>query len=145
MHRKPLEGIPLHPLIALWILQKEGRLLPQTGIVYVRNRKQCAVQPFKIFPLLQQREPEIQMLPRIWQTAQRPNGLSGLAYRVDPTLYDWFLEQRWNAGLYDQVLYDIYHTTGDKTTLAERWRERIQFQPPGARDAFVNRVDVLIE
>lgn len=61
-----------------------------------------------------------------WTTEPDANGLSGLAYRVDPTLYDWFLEQRWNAGLYDQVLYDIYHTPGDKTTLAERWRERIQ-------------------
>lgn len=53
------------------------------------------------------------------------DGLSGLAYRVDPAFYEWFLERRWEAGLYDQVLYDVYHTPGDKKALAERWRERI--------------------
>ena len=53
------------------------------------------------------------------------DGLSELAYRVDPAFYEWFLEQRWEAGLYDQVLYDVCHTPGDEKALAERWRERI--------------------
>jgi len=65
-----------------------------------------------------------------WAVEPDADGLSKLAYRVDPALYEWFLEQRWNAEMYDQVLYDIYHTPGDETALAERWRARILSKMP---------------
>lgn len=45
-HRKPSEGIPLHPLIALWILQKEGRL-PSTAWDW--NRKLEKLKKLELF------------------------------------------------------------------------------------------------
>ena len=46
MHRKPPEGIPLHPLIALWILQKEGRM-PSTAWDW--NRKLEKLKKLELF------------------------------------------------------------------------------------------------
>jgi hypothetical protein len=48
-----------------------------------------------------------------------------MAYRVDPVLYGQFLDKRWEAGLFDQVVYELYHTPAERKDLAKSWRERI--------------------
>ena len=37
---------------------------------------------------------------------------------------------RWKAGIYDKVIYELYHTPGDKQALANRWYERILAKLP---------------
>lgn len=60
-----------------------------------------------------------------WTTVEDIANLPELVYRVDPKMYEDFLDKRWKNGLYRQVLIALYHTPADKQALAERWRARI--------------------
>lgn len=60
-----------------------------------------------------------------WIGAEDEGALPDLLFRVDPALYEDFLCRRWDAGRRDSVLYNIYHSPGDKQALAERWHDRI--------------------
>ena len=35
------------------------------------------------------------------------------------------MDKRWEAGLFDRVVYELYHTPADRKELAKDWRERI--------------------
>ena len=60
-----------------------------------------------------------------WIAKENVDSLPLLAYRVDPVLYGQFLDKRWEAGLFDQVVYELYHTPAERKDLAKSWRERI--------------------
>ena len=60
-----------------------------------------------------------------WIAKEDVSSLPLLAYRVDPVLYGQFLDKRWEAGLFDQVVYELYHTPAERKDLAKSWRERI--------------------
>lgn len=60
-----------------------------------------------------------------WLQEEETGSLTDLLYQIDPALYEHFLDKRWQAGLYRQVIYEIYHSPGDKQALAERWHARI--------------------
>ena len=60
-----------------------------------------------------------------WIAKENVDSLPLLAYRVDPVLYGQFLDKRWEAGLFDQVVYELYHTPGERKDLAKSWRECI--------------------
>ncbi len=60
-----------------------------------------------------------------WIAKENVDSLPLLAYRVDPVLYGQFLDKRWKAGLFDQVVYELYHTPAERKDLAKSWRERI--------------------
>ena len=91
-----------------------------------KEKRRLALVSMKKFPALsEETKAFLKEAFADWAAEPDADGLPDLAYEVDPALYEWFLEQQWNAGLYGQVLYDLYHTPGGKTALAERWRERI--------------------
>ena len=91
-----------------------------------KEERQLTLVSMKKFPELSAETQDfIREVLADWSGEPNTAGISELANQVDPVLYERFLEQQWNAGLYDQVLYAVYHTPGDKTALAERWRERI--------------------
>lgn len=60
-----------------------------------------------------------------WLSAKDVGKLPKLLYDVQPALYEKFLDKRWKMGLYDQVVYELYHTPADRQTLVARWRERL--------------------
>ncbi len=60
-----------------------------------------------------------------WIAKENVDSLPLLAYRADPALYGQFLDKRWEAGLFDQVVYELYHTPAERGELAKSWRERI--------------------
>ena len=60
-----------------------------------------------------------------WVMKEDVGSLPRLAYRVDPELYGQFLDKRWEVGLIDRVVYELYHTPADRKDLAKRWKERI--------------------
>ena len=60
-----------------------------------------------------------------WVMKEDVGSLPRLAYRVDPELYGQFLDKRWEVGLFDRVVYELYHTPADRKNLAKRWKERI--------------------
>ena len=60
-----------------------------------------------------------------WIAKENVDSLPLLAYRVDPVLYGQFLDKRWEAGLFDQVVYELYHTPAERKDLAKNWKERI--------------------
>ena len=60
-----------------------------------------------------------------WVMKEDVGSLPRLAYRVDPELYGQFLDKRWEVGLFDRVVYELYHTPADRKDPAKRWKERI--------------------
>ena len=60
-----------------------------------------------------------------WVTKEAVDSLPLLAYRIAPELHGQFLNKRWEAGLFDRVVYELYHTPADRKELAKDWRERI--------------------
>lgn len=60
-----------------------------------------------------------------WTETEDIGGLEEMAFKADPMLYEQFLDKRWEMGLYRQVIYELYHTPGDKKALAEHFRGRI--------------------
>lgn len=60
-----------------------------------------------------------------WIVKEYVSSLPLLAYRVAPALYEQFLDKRWEAGLFDQVVYELYHTPAERKDLAKNWKERI--------------------
>ncbi len=60
-----------------------------------------------------------------WDAKEDVGSLPNLVYRTDPALYEQFLEKRWETGLFDRVVYELYHTPADREELAVRWHERI--------------------
>ena len=60
-----------------------------------------------------------------WIGKEDVGSLPLLAYRVDPVLYGQFLDKQWEAGLFDRVVYELYHTPAERKELAKCWRERI--------------------
>ncbi len=65
-----------------------------------------------------------------WVTKEDVGSLPNLVYRTDPELYEQFLEKRWEAGLFDQVVYELYHTPVERKALAKRWQQRVLEQLP---------------
>ncbi len=60
-----------------------------------------------------------------WVMKEDVGSLPRLAYRVDPELYGQFLDKWWEVGLFDRVVYELYHTPADRKNLAKRWKERV--------------------
>ena len=60
-----------------------------------------------------------------WIAKEDVSSLPLLAYRVSPQLYGQFLDKRWEAGLFDQVVYELYHTPADRKEMAKLWKAHI--------------------
>ena len=60
-----------------------------------------------------------------WIAKENVSSLPLLAYRVSPQLYGQFLDKRWELGLFDQVVYELYHTPADRKEMAKLWKARI--------------------
>lgn len=60
-----------------------------------------------------------------WIAKEDVSSLPLLAYRISPQLYGQFLDKRWEAGLFDQVVYELYHTPADRKEMAKLWKARI--------------------
>ncbi len=57
------------------------------------------------------------------------NDILTLLWRVSPEKKDDFMEQRWNAGMYEEMIgeifYSIYHLDQDKKRVLDHWGRRI--------------------
>jgi len=85
-----------------------------------------AVSSMDKFPVLSGNSQDfIRRILDEWIAKEDVGSLPLLAYRVDSGLYEQFLEKRWEAGLFDRVVYELYHTPADRKELAKLWRERI--------------------
>ena len=85
-----------------------------------------AVSSMDKFPALSETSQDfIRRILDEWTATEDVGSLPLLAYRVDPVLYGQFLDKRWEAGLFDQVVYELYHTPAERKDLAKSWRERI--------------------
>lgn len=60
-----------------------------------------------------------------WIAKEDVSSLPLLAYRVSPQLYGRFLDKRWELGLFDRVVYELYHTPADRKEMAKLWKARI--------------------
>ena len=60
-----------------------------------------------------------------WIAKEDVSSLPLLAYRVSPQLYGQFLDKRWELGLFDRVVYELYHTPADRKEMAKLWKARI--------------------
>ena len=60
-----------------------------------------------------------------WIAKENVSSLPLLAYRVSPQLYGQFLDKRWELGLFDRVVYELYHTPADRKEMAKLWKARI--------------------
>lgn len=60
-----------------------------------------------------------------WIAKEDVSSLPLLAYRVSSQLYGQFLDKRWELGLFDRVVYELYHTPADRKEMAKLWKARI--------------------
>ena len=60
-----------------------------------------------------------------WIAKDDVSSLPLLAYRLSPQLYGQFLDKRWELGLFDRVVYELYHTPADRKEMAKLWKARI--------------------
>ena len=85
-----------------------------------------AVSSMDKFPVLSKTSQDfIRRILDEWIAKEDVGSLPLLAYRVDPALYEQFLAQRWKAGLFDRVVYELYHAPADRKEMAKLWRRRI--------------------
>ncbi len=93
--------------------------------------KLLALDSLKKFPALSPTSQDfIRQIAPDWQSKTETGCLTELLYQIDPEQYEQFLAARWQAGIYDKVIYELYHTPGDKQALANRWYERILAKLP---------------
>ena len=93
--------------------------------------KLLALDSLKKFPALSPISQDfIRQIAPDWQSKTETGCLTELLYQIDPEQYEQFLAARWKAGIYDKVIYELYHTPGDKQALANRWYERILAKLP---------------
>ena len=50
-----------------------------------------------------------------WIAKKYVSSLPLLAYRVAPTLYEQFLDKRWEAGVFDRGVYELHHTPAERS------------------------------
>jgi len=110
----------------LFLDGEEGELRQRYRNAGTEEERLLALTSINKFPVLSKDSRDfIGDVLEEWTATEDIGGLEELVYKADPMLYERFLDKRWETGLYGQVIYELYHTPGDKKVLAEHFRARI--------------------